>query len=327
MMNVIRFQLIVLLVFTTFNTFAYSPSVESLFRNSSNEEIGEKSVIANVVFERLAKQENGLQSISNKFYTKFIFGNFDQKNKKFIQVNFADKNFSLSSINKVIYRDNVGINNLGLSNENIEGKVLYSVFASLLNNDGNWIIRTLNQLGSDVKTNIGLVNEQKIELLNRYKKYLVKNVDDSTTVPNPLKDENPEVQSKINEVMEQFFYFKSAKVTQEKVKNRFVWQVKDAIFEARFEHNSRKIEYLKVNTALGNMEFYFKDFILQNSTHMFPKELIFKDLTGTEYVIHLNKLVVFDDSADRFRIRLNKYDKKSKEKSFMPMPNKPSFML
>lgn len=328
----LRFQIIFLFIINTFNyAFGYSPSVESLFRNASNEEVGEKTVIANLIFEKKLNENENLQSsnqVSNKFYTKIIFGNFDKNTKKFIQLNFIKDSFALDDIAKVVYRNNANVNNLGLTGENIEGQLVYSVLSSLLNNNGRWLVSTLNKIGSDVKLNNALVNEQKIELLKKYQNYLNRvSKDDSSDEANPLQDTNPEIQSEINQILKQPFYFKSLKVVQFKEKNKFYWQIDDQIFNARFEHESRQIKYLKVKTTLGEMEFYFKDFILHNSKNLFPKEILIKDFTGNEYSVTLAKLLVIEDNSDQFRTRIDKYDENVKKNPPVILTNKPSFML
>lgn len=321
----LRIQLLfILIIMTLQSVHAFIPSVESLFRNASNEEIGEKTVIANLQIKKIPQSDDEKGSV---FASKFIFGNYD-KNKKFIQVNFNNNSFALSQVSKVIFRDNVSLNNLGLSEENIEGRITYAVLSSLLNNDGTWMIEAIKKLGSDVKSNRDLVNSTKLELLKNYQSYLVKTIaDEYLEAPNPLVDKNLENQEKLNEIMDQPFYFQSPKVSQVKVKDSFFWQVTDTAIDAQFDLNTRQIKRLKVKTALGEMEYHFKDFILQNAKHLFPKEILFKDLTGTRYSIKLEKLLVFDDTPDRFRVRLKKYDKELNKNPSQMDFLKPSFLL
>lgn len=327
MTNLIRFQII----FITFlvgatKVLAFTPSVESLFRNVSNAEIGEKTVIANLYFEKLNDSGTNLEN-QKKFATKFIFGNFD-KSKKFIQINFNDDNFNGENIFKIISQDSVGIQNLGLSNENVEGKIVYSILYSLLNNNGHWIMSTLKRYGSDVKNNVELLNEEKVSLLKKYQRYLEKLAEnkDLSEDLNPLSDDNPETQIKINETLKQSFYFKSSKVSKLKIKNKFYWNVEDNLFSARFDYNTRQLKYFKFTTNMGTIELNFKDYILQNASNEFPKEIIIKDFSENMYRVTLDKLIVVEDSMDRFRVRLQKYEEKVNNNSSI-LIQKPSFML
>jgi hypothetical protein len=334
------FKLIMTMMFSL-NSFAYQPTVESLFRNGSNADIGNNTVVANILIERMEEDQEAIatEESSNEEvptlklpkYNAFklqIFNENEEK-PKFIQLDYANETFIKNQIAKVHYKNYLNLQSLGFTEENVEGKIFYATLYSLLNNKGDMLLELLKSLGSEVKTNQELLNMDKITLLNQYKEYLKQKMEDEENeeIKNPLNVEDPEEREKIREILKQKFYLDSPYVQKIKERESFFWHVKEAVFEAKFTDSERHLLSLVINTPNGKVEFTFKDYILFNSTHEFPKEILFKNVLGKTFKITLKKLSIFADTTEKFNKRLNRYETSVKENNIQDALIKPTFML
>lgn len=304
-------------------TFAFKPSVESLFRNGSNGDVEKRTVVGNLLIESVGAGSENLSDTNNNTFVKklelpkyttvkLLFYNENNKRNKLIQLDYLDNNFSESNIKKLHYKNNTNLKMLGLISENIDGQFFYSIMNSLLNNDGSFMIDLLKSLGSPIRSNKELINQEKYQLLGKYKNYLVSKIDkidkvDQQSLKNPLQLNDPEEQKKNQEVIKQKFYHDSSYVTHVKDGESFYWEINDSIITARFTEQERHIKYLKIKTLSGLVEMSFRDYILFNSTHEFPREILFKSTLGNQFKITLKKLSVFEDSKDQLSRRLQRY--------------------
>lgn len=312
------------------STYAFKPSVESLFRNGGNGDIELKTVVGNLLIENIGKdssndtgsssESNSLESTSSfakkldlpKYTTlKLLFYNENNKRNKLLQLNYLDSNFSESNISNLHFKNNTNLKMLGLNNENVDGQFFYSIMNSLLNNDGSFMIDLLKELGSSIKSNKELINQEKYQLLGKYKNYLEKKIDgvDEKLLKNPLQADDTEEQKRIKEVIKQKFYHDSSYVNHVKEGEKFYWEINDSILSARFSDQERHLKHLKLKTPSGVIEMSFRDYILFNSSHEFPREILFNTTLGNQFKITLKKLSVFEDSKDQLSRRLQRYKK------------------
>lgn len=316
---------------------AYRPTVESLFRNGSNGDVEQKTVIANLLIEAISdtNQEQNSSSFNTKLelpkYTtvKMLFYNDGQKNTKLVQLDYSDASFSSSKIAKLHYKNNLGLQSIGLLDENVDGRFFYAIMSSLLNNNGSLVIELAKSLGSSIKLNKELVNQEKYQLLGRYKRYLEKKIkaNEDQSIQSPLISEDSEKQNKIDEIMNQKFYHDSSYVIQEKEGDHFYWLVRDNIVLAKFTDQARHLKFVKLNTPSGNVEMVFRDYILYNSTHEFPREILFRTSFGKEFKISLKKLSVLEDSSENMSRRIQKYKESISDNNIQAPILKPSFLL
>ena len=95
-------KLIIFIILTFINTsYGYTPSVESLFRNSSNQEIGTNTIVGIIDIEKVVKEEASelVEDISYKSSIKILFGNENPDRPKFTQVDYKDGIITESTMN------------------------------------------------------------------------------------------------------------------------------------------------------------------------------------------------------------------------------------
>lgn len=325
----------------------FTPSVESLFRNGSNGDIDQKTVAANLLIESLKKEvtseindtgdasERAVNDLSLKLnlprYTtvKLLFYNEGQRYPKLLQLDYADGSFANSKRANLHFKNSLRLNSLGLSEENIDARFFYAVMSSLLNNNGSLMIELAKSLGSNIKFNKELINQEKYQLLGRYKRYLEKKIqsNEDQAIKSPLVSDDTDKQSLINEIMSQKFYHESSNVSQVKEGDDFYWVVSDSILTAKFTDNNRHLKFIKIKTPSGIIEMVFRDYILYKSIHEFPREILFKTSLGDEFKISLKKLSVFEDSSDQLRRRVQRYKKSIQENNIQKAQLKPPFLM
>ena len=331
------------LILQTQIVYGFTPTVESLFRNGSNGEIDQKTVAANILIESLVKDESteveesqsrgsdlGLNLNLPKYTSlKLLFFNEGQRHPKLIQLDYIDSSFANNKRVSLHYKNSARLSSLGIMEENIDGRFFYSVMSSLLNNDGSLMVELVKSLGSSIKYNKELINQEKYQLLGRYKKYLEKKIqtNEDQEIKSPLVSEDSDKQSLINEVMKQKFYHESTNVKQLKEGDEFYWVVSDSVITAKFNDKNRHLKFIKLKTPSGNTEMVFRDYILYKSVHEFPREILFKTSLGREFKISLKKLSVFEDSSDQLSRRIQGYKKSIQENNIQKAQLKPPFLL
>jgi len=303
-----------ILLFTA-NSFAYKPTVESLFRNGSNGEIGQNTVVANFLLKRKVTEaqssDETLKSLPNEFSYKLIFGN-EKKRPKMVQVNYAGPTISSSKMIDVSYYPAVSFSGLRLKNEDVEKKFFYSLMLSLVNNQGYLMVELLKDIGVGVQSNRERIDKEQLYYLGQYMNYLKTDTEEENK-ENPLAPENPEAQEKLKEIFKRPFLTPSSLVKRVKEGNEFFWEIRtDKIF-ARFSHDDHKLLEVELKTENGIINAKCFNYILYGKEMQFPEMVLLKDLNGDEYILNMKKVTNFTDQADNFIKRITEYKKSLQE--------------
>lgn len=324
-------KILIFLLAHSFTLYAYQPTVESLFRNGNNIDIGKNTIIANLKITKKAEaeQETGTNPIMSQAFPqqiiKLYINNEIEEQPKLIQVNFNSMKIEDEEIATVLYRPSYEVGKLGFTEENIEGKFFYAILASVFNNDGTQIVKFLKMQGVPVKFNTEMINIEKLQLLQRYSQFLALKDSDSN-IKNPLKAEDPEKQSIIDRLMRSSFYNRSPYVTAEREGESFFWLIKTSNFEAKIADDTRQLQYAKFNGPAGEIKIIFSEYLISGSNFETPRKMTYVLANKEAYELEVLRIQVVDEKGDSYQKRFQGFIE-AQNKNNLPRPLKPSFLL
>lgn len=300
----------------SFNTLAYVPSVESLFRNGNNEEIGNNTVVANFEVNRKLKEETAsvIKDQPLKSAYKILIGNENEDRPRFIQLDYRDGILSDETLNKVNYRNTFSLKGLSLNSEQDEVKLFYSIMGSLLTNNSSLMMEFLDEINSKIKRNKSLINQEQLSLLNSYRYYLKeKKEDENSDENNPLKPTAEEQRKKVKELLNRGFLVESPFVKRVFENNKFYWDVTNDKIMARFDSETHQLKRLAIATVKGKIEIDCHNYILFGGGLEFPETIYFKDYSGQLFEVKMKKIISFKDNTSSFNKRLSDYEKEARQ--------------
>lgn len=322
----------------SFTAEAFVPTVESLFRNGSNPDITENGVSVTLKVKKAQlsgeKPEGILQDVSLvkgsrpvDFY-KIFFTKTPTDVLKIAQARYENGSFSKASIEHKIYYPNFTPYTFKPTVEGLEKGIFFGVLNSLALNDGAFLIKYLKSLGIQVRLNSELINREKIEYLAAYKKYLVtisKDRNARKTEVNPLRPEDPAAREKVDEVMEESMYVDTRNVKLARDDGDMSWVVSAGNFGAVLAYKNRHLQKVVYKSQAGEFEIQCKDYWLANGTHLMPKFLIVKTLSGDTYQVEVINLRHYAEKDDEMVKRLREWDEILKGKE--SLDPRPPFLL
>lgn len=312
------------LIILSINSYAYTPTIESLLRQGSEIDTLKNTVALNLrIYERVEdkknkkiKKEDETPTENKTFYSKMIFGNENEKIARFIDLDYGTKGISTSNLRKIHHRYSLRASTIDKNSESIERRAFYAMITSIFYKDGAMLIDLANSLGANIKKNTELVNSKKMHYLYKYKNYLKESLleDSELEIESPLNPSDPNEKEGVNEIMSQFFYEKSPYVSRIKEGNNYFWKIEEKNIEAKFDVSSRNMEYLKINIGDDkSIEFYCKSYSVFNGTFELPQFVYIKDLSDRYFIVELDKFSSFSDTPENFSKRLSRYEKKLSE--------------
>jgi hypothetical protein len=284
------------IIFFNFNAFSYVPTVESLFRNANNPEVTTNALVLNLSIKKVDNQSVTPAAV------KLVYNSFNDSSLKLTQLLFSTESFSDAELLDKKYMGSFTTKNFHLDNS-LEKGLLFASLNTLLINDSGLMLEYLKELGVGVKYNDELIVGEKMQLINRYKNFLGK-----PSEINPLRPENDDERKKIEKIMKESFYNKSNLISFGKWDNFVGWNIRDEKFEAFFENHSRKLLRLSYKTEKGTIEIIYKDYILYDGIHSFPRYIYLRDQDNISWVFETKSLRFFQENMNEMLVRIKKYD-------------------
>ena len=320
-----------ILFFCYTSSFAYSPSLESLFRNANNMDIGNSTVMASLVITELNPETNRpLESedkIAKQAAVKFVIFNENEDRPTLTQVEYKDTSFNYGSLSDVSERSFKRLSTLIRNKEMVEAKSFYSVMAMLLNNDGSFLIDLIKEYEPKTQSNAELINIRKVRLLDEYKRYLqAEKSDPQTQLTNPLEPESEEKKAKVQSIMSEGFLKKDELIKRMKKSDSFSWVVQEENVTLNFDSNHR-IKDFSLKTGLGKIQYVFGKFLVFGQSFEFPEFIWFTDLEGRKYEIKASQIKTFSDNSSYLERRNKKYLEAKEKNNFTSPTYKPVFIL
>ena len=329
-------KLLLFSFFFSFQSFAYIPTVESLFRHGSNPDVTANGVSITFMVKRVeASDKNSENSdvsllAENKkedFY-KLFFTRVNNDLMKVAQTRYANNTFSEASLMEKIYYPSFTNFTIKATPEESEKGLFHAMLRSMIFNDGEFLVSYLNALGAPVKLNNEILNRSKIELLASYKQYLVALNKDRTarkTEVNPLKPEDPTAREREEVIMAEPMYVDMNQVKLSRENDQMAWLITAGPFEAVVSYKNRDIQKIKFKSQNGELEMICKDHWLANGTHSLPRFIMIKDFKGENYHVEILNLRHYLEKEIDIINRLKKWDSLLKGKE--SLDPKPAFVL
>lgn len=313
------------------NCFSYVPTLHSLLRNGNNVDISTSTVVANLALIEIDKVTNQPISIENnqpvKSVVKFLVRNENKTEPILTQVNYKDSSMNNSSLVNFQERSFGKASQFVTAEGSPDVEIFYSLLAMLLNNKGSLLLNVFKKYNPHFKLNVELADEEKLDLLKKYKTYLEEKKNNADLgIKNPMKPEGIEERESINKIKKRYFLKKDFLVKRVKYEDQFFWVVQTEKVYIKFDINHR-LKELRLTTQMNDIEIVFGRFILHGAQMEFPELIWFTDSLGKKYEIKATKLSMFNDNTDSHKKRLKRYTKLSKKNAITDLSIKPSFLL
>ncbi|PIK14284.1 hypothetical protein [Halobacteriovorax sp. JY17] len=303
------FSLIALFILT-FNTLAAAPSIEGLFRNPNSQDIDGNLVVLKAMIERDATEEEYFKPS----YYKFIFSIEPEDRIKFLQVEYSEGKMSNNDVVSTLFLNNFlpKVKN----DELIERSLFYSLLTMYGLNKSEAISSILKRYSQNFISNKESLNKDKVELFNKYKKYLtaVKESEETTEeLKSPLESEDEEEKKKIQEIRSSSMYSENQSLRLIKDGRSFFLNLDLNGVTARFTNEEHRLVRMKVIRGTDEVESFFSDYILFNGRHELPKHILIKDQGGINYHVRFLGLNVINNTGDDLSKRALSYKKIEEE--------------
>jgi hypothetical protein len=306
------------------------PTVEGLFRNSSNKDVTAEAVIVSYSIEEqqneIIMQKTEGEVINNELETemlkektkpifiketlykqaesntiqsiKYLYNSSEMKKKDLIKFKYSP-NYKAKIINEF----------------NINKRLLRSLTMMYLRNDSEIIGNLLKDKGNNYLSNKELLNSDKTKLLSTYKEYLIATKEDPdlrAELASPLNPTDLEEKGKVLDLMKKNIYQKTNQVKLVKVQDEFRWKVDLGTINAEFTNEGHRLKNLNLQSN-GTIEVTTGDHVLFNGIHELPKVIIFKSSNDRVYKIRFLSLKHYQSYKKSFTKAIKNLSKTEKE--------------
>lgn len=325
-----KISLLIFLVLIENLAIASVPTVEGLFRNSSNKDVTAEAVIVSYSIEEqqneLIMQKTESEVVSNELETEML----KEKTKPIFVKETLYKHSDSNTIQSIKYIYNSGEMKTKdlvkfkyspnyrakIINEfNINKRLLSSLAMMYLRNDSEIIGTLLKDKGNNYLSNKEILNSDKKKLLETYKEYLISTKEDPdlrAELASPLNPTDLEEKGKVLDLMKKNIYQKTNQVNLVKVQNEFRWKVDLGTIRAEFTNEGHRLKKLYLQSN-GNLEVTTGDHVLFNGIHELPKVIIFKSSNDRVYRIRFLSLKHYQSYKKSFTKAIKNLSKSESE--------------
>ncbi len=321
----------------SFSAIANVPTVESLFRHGSNPDVTANGSSLNLKVEKvllnLEKPEGLMHDVSGKNnrisdYFKVFFTKTPNDVLKVAQARYAKGDFSITSVEHKVYYSNFTSYSIKANLESLEKGIFFGLIHSLVLNDGSFLVSYLKSLGVPVKLNKELINQEKIQYLNEYKKYLgviSKDRNAKKTEENPLRPNDSTAREKVEKIMNESMYIDTNQVKLARDEGDMIWAIDAGAFQATVSYKNRYVQKVTYKSEGREFEIHCKDYWTVNGTHLLPRFLVVKALNGESYRVELTNLRHYNEKEEDMLKRLKAWDEVLRGKESIDL--RPPFLL
>lgn len=299
-----------LLITLCSTSFAAAPSIEGLFRNPNSQDIDGNLIVLKAMIEREATEEEFFKPT----YYKFIFSIEGEDRVKFLQVEYTEGKMSRSDVVSTLFLNN--FMSKVKNDELVERSLFYSLLTMYGLNKSEAISSILKRYSLNFISNKDSLNKDKVELFNKYKKYLtaVKETEEGNEdLKSPLDSEDEEEKKKIKEIQASSMYSENQSLKLVKDGRNFFLNLDLNGVTARFTNEEHRLVRMKVSKGTSDVQSFFSDYILFNGRHELPKHVLIKDQEGINYNVRFLGLNVINNTGDSLAKRALSYKKIEEE--------------
>lgn len=285
------------LLFALLSTHLFAaPTIEGLFRNGNNPDLSADLVVATFSVEELPNEVS--KELLPVRYVK-VFMSRSNTAIVALQADYSDNRFAEPTTQKSYFRTQ-------LSDDVKEAKfverpLFYSVLSTLLLNDSRPMNHFLKTYASGFKTNREAMSPDKLELLQKYKEYLIAISEEGGSVKDALKatkEGNAEERAKAMDVITGGIYEKNDRVHLAREGGQFFWMTDLGAFKAWFTNEEHRLKKIQLNMENGkNVELECGEYVLLNGTHEVPKTITMRDSLNSLYKISFLTLTHVADKS------------------------------
>ncbi len=317
-------RILVIIVLFSLNAYSYVPTVESIFRNGNNPDMTQNAAMVTLKItpvNPLAEKGEQAQGVST--WVKLVYHIGGGGRIKLSQLTYKTSSMVDSSADSKVFFSELSPNSFDQSIEMSERGLFYSLFNSLIINDGSFITQFLKTRGINVSLNSEIINQEKKHLLERHKSWLVKTKGGRQVEgdESPLSPSSPIEKERVNQIMALPMYASNGQVSLVRFAGDAAWNIKADAFEAWVGDSNREIKQMVYRTSSGEAELIARDYINYNGTTPIPRLITFKNTKDQNYTIEPIAVRYFSESGQELVNRLKRYDKEvraSKEPSAKP---------
>lgn len=302
---------VLLLLINSSFVLAATPSIEGLFRNPNNKAINGDLIVIKTMIQREETEQEKFEPI----YLKFVFSLEHESRVQFLQVQYKNGAMAKKDVLNTLF-----LNDLMpkiVNDELLERNLFYSYLIMYGLNKSDGMANILKKYSTAYMSNKDSLNQEKIELYDRYKKYLIAINNDETIkedLQSPMESEDEEEKKKINELKATDMYVANEKIKLEKIGHNFFLDLSIDGISARFTNEEHRLVNLKVTKGTTEVETYFSDYILFNGSHELPKHILIKDQEKNIYNVRFLDFRIYTNKGDSLSTRALTY-KKIEEKN------------
>jgi hypothetical protein len=308
-------KILVLFLLTT-STYAYVPTVESLFRHGTNPEITHNAVSLSAKITPINPfAEKSEQAQGEPLWIRWVFHVAQNKKVKLSQLVYRSPNMNQANLVNKVFLTEFSPASFDQSPEMGERGLLFGLINSLVQNDGSFLVTFLKNRGVDVRLNEEIINIEKKSLLERYKSWLIKTKggrvvegEESPLNPNNLIDKE-----KNQQIMEMPMYANTEQVELIRFQSEATWKVTAENFEALVSDANREIKQISLKHPSGESEIFCKDYIKYNGVHGLPRQVVFKNYRDQYFNIDISGVRYFNEKPQELVQRLKKYEEGFKQ--------------
>jgi hypothetical protein len=301
---VIKLFFILLTIVSTFSHAAV-PSVEGLFRNPNSQEIDGDLIVLKAVIQRESTDEE--VTFKPRYY-KFIFGLEKENQVQFIQAEYSDGKMATKDLLNTLFVNKLLAKVKG--DELLERNLFYSYLMMYGLNKSDGIANILKNNTTNFISNKESLNKDKMDLYDRYKKYLLAIKNDEAIkeeLQSPMESEDEEEKKKIQDLRTTNMYNTNEALSLDKEGRNFVLNLNLDGVSAKFTNEEHRLISMKVAKGTSEIEAFFADYILFNGRHELPKFIKLIDQEKNSYNIRFVGFSVFTNKGDSLTKRALKY--------------------
>lgn len=288
--------LLSLVLFLLVSTVFAAPTIEGLFRNGNNPDLSGNLVVATFLVEELPT-EVAKQNLPPR-YVKIYMSRSGNK-VELVQTDYADNRFNETAIQRLYY--NAQLSDDAEQTKVIERSLFYNVMASLLLNDSRPMNHFLKTHATAYKTNRELMNSEKVELLQKYKSYLIAVSEEGGSVKDAIKASkqgSAEERAKAMDTISSGVYDKTDHVRLTREAGQFYWAVDLGQIKALFSNEEHRLKKIQMTLDGGkNIEMECGEYVLMNGTHELPRNIALRDSSNSLYRITFLSLNHMSDKS------------------------------
>ena len=268
------------------NSFSAIPTVEGLFRNGNNQNVvGNISILSAFVTNLEDKDALEDLKLSRKKpeemegqYVKWIFSRVNERKFQILQSVHDSGKMDKKSLIEVNFISH--ILNKTKKEPKLSRYLFYSLMIMFAFNDSTGIKALLKKYNDDFKANKEIMNQDKINLYNNYRNYLLtlnQNKGLKNELVSPLRPQDESEKERVNKLINSSMYKNTGHVKLVRRKDRFFWEVSLRKTNALFTNEQYRLHYLLLDSPDGEVEVNAGDYFLSNGNYELPRVLIIKD--------------------------------------------------